>query len=91
MTAATEESYEVQLQKAFQRVQTLMTSLTPGKGYARATTTDAPMIFVNPWGRWCAKFSLTDGTPYYAFGGTLLEALTRLTETPLHGPADEYK
>ena len=89
--SSTENDYDVQLRKAFLRVQHMMESLAPRPLLPRATTTDAPMVFVNHWGRWVAKFELFSGKPYYAFGDTLLEALTKLVENPLHGPADEYQ
>lgn len=86
-----ENDYDAQLKKAFQRAQEMMESLAPRKGQPRATTTDSVMVFVHHFGKWCAKFDTVSGLPYYAFGSTLLEALTKLVENPLHGTADEYK
>ncbi len=80
------QSGEVELVKAMLRAQNFMESMSPTT--TRETTTDAPMIFLNSFGRWCAKFELRSGKPYYAFGNTLVEALTRLVESPITDHAD---
>jgi hypothetical protein len=78
---------------AMERVMNFMDSLTPAT-LPRATTTDAPMVFINGWGRWCAKFD-TSLKKYYAFGDTLTEALNKLVDDPtiepLRGTADHGK
>lgn len=51
------------------------------------TTTDGVQIFVNPWGRWCAKYKTRQGVVFYSFGSTMLEALEGLRDNPTIEPS----
>lgn len=68
-----EATYDQDLKSATNRVSELMDKI--------GTTTDGVQVFVNGWGRWCAKIvRRKDEQVIHAFGSTLLEAMTKLEE-----------
>lgn len=46
------------------------------------TTTDGVQLFVNQWGRWCAKYKTRQGVVFYAWHENPLGALETLRDDP---------
>lgn len=76
---------EKEMRDAFERVSRFMDSMSPGNS-PRMTTTDAPLVFFNGFGKWCAKFSTHAGKTYCSFGSSLTEAFNKLVDEPIITP-----
>ena len=72
--AVVETPYEIDMRKAVEEITKKMESLD--------TTTDGIQMFVNHWGRWCAKYKTRKGVVYYAFDHSPLGALEKLRDNP---------
>jgi hypothetical protein len=73
-TNTAETTYEKEMREAVEQITKKMEGLD--------TTTDAVQLFVNHWGRWCAKYKTRKGITFYSFHQTSLGALQSLRDNP---------